>query len=101
MMNFIIERQERVTEQQAISAEQLAQSEVIINLLAKRQLEVDEKLDDYDERIARFERSYTAISALLEKHDKQIVDLTEGINSLVTAVNRYITARGNGDSTES
>ena len=155
-MNFIIERQERITEQQAVSAEQLAQAETIINALAKRQLEADEKLDDHDERIARFERSYTAIANLLEQHDTQIValtdghnklverqeriteqqavsaeqlaqaeviinvlarrqlevsdqlsdhdakmnTLTDGLNNLVATVNRYITARGNGGSSE-
>jgi hypothetical protein len=30
IMNFIIERQEHITDQQAISAEQLAQAETII-----------------------------------------------------------------------
>ncbi len=98
IMNFIIERQERVTEQQAVTATQLAQSEAIINALAKRQLETDEKLDDHNERIARFERSYAVVSNLLQKHDTQIDAVTEGLNNLITTVNRYITTRGNGNS---
>ncbi len=97
IMNFIIERQERVAEQQAVTAAQLAQSEAIINVLAKRQLEADEQMDDHDERIARFERSYTVISNLLQKHDTQIDAVTEGLNNLITTVNRYITTRGNGN----
>jgi chromosome segregation ATPase len=98
--NNLAELQERTIEQQSVNAEQLAQAEALINALAKRQLEVDERLDDNDERAARFERSYTNISALLEKHDTQIVDMTEGINNLVTTVNRYITTHGNGGSSE-
>ena len=73
VMNFIIERQE-------VAAAQIA-------ALAARQ-------SDHDERIARFERSYTAIASLLQKHDTQIEALTEGVNNLVETVNRYITARG-------
>ena len=73
--NMLIERQERITEQQVISAEQLAQSEAIINALAKRQLEMGEQLGD---------------------HRTQMNTLTEGLNNLVRTVDRYITARGNG-----
>jgi ABC-type transporter Mla subunit MlaD len=82
MMNFIIERQE-------YAAAQLAQ---LIEMQA-----------DHDERIARFERSYVTIAQLLEKHDKQLDSVTEGLNNatteiakLATLVNRYIAARGNG-----
>lgn len=114
IMNFIVERQERIAAQQertaaqqaanaeqlAANAEQLALSEALINALAKRQLELGEKLEDHDERIARFERSYTAISTLLQRHDTQILALTDGLNNLITTVNRYITARGNGGSSE-
>jgi chromosome segregation ATPase len=102
-MNFIIKRQERTVEQQA----------------------------EHDERIARFERSYTAIAELLQRHDSQLVEVTtvsneargtiedlarvaarhdasdvrhdeqiaemrENINSLTRTVDRYINARGNG-----
>ncbi len=89
VMNFIIERQERTVEQQA----------------------------EHDERIARFERSYTVIADLLQRHDSQIVTLTDNANNvneavaglamnlaelnasvsrLSTTVERYIKARGNG-----
>jgi chromosome segregation ATPase len=102
IMNFIIERQEHITDQQAISAEQLAQAETIMAALAQSQLQNDERLSGHDERIARFERSYTAIADLLERHDGQIVavtsnvnKLTEVVSSLSTTVDRYIRARGN------
>jgi succinylglutamate desuccinylase len=97
LINVLIERQERVSEQQAANAEQLAQSEALINALAGRQLEMGEQLDDHDERIARFERSYTAISTLLQRHDTQLISLTDNLNNLITTVNRYITTRGNGE----
>jgi chromosome segregation ATPase len=125
LINALIERQERVTEQQAVNTEQLAQSEMLINALAGRQLEMgelvnalagrqletdellnalagrqletSEQLDDHDERIARFERSYTAISTLLQRHDTQLIALTDSLNNLITTVNRYITTRGNGE----
>lgn len=98
LINALIVRQDRVSEQQAANAEQLAQSEALINALARRQLEMGEQLDDHDERIARFERSYTAISTLLQRHDTQLIALTDGLNNLITTVNRYITSRGNGNS---
>ncbi len=96
VMNFIIARQEQ-------GAEQLAQAETIINALAQNQRQTDEQLaalaashGDHDERIARFERSYSAIADLLQKHDGQIDALTGAVNQLTDTVNRYITARGNG-----
>jgi len=105
LMNFIIERQEHITDQQAISAEQLAQAETIMAALAQSQLQTDKRLTAQDERIARFERSYMAIADLLERHDGQIVavtanvnKLTEVVSSLSATVDRYITARGNNGS---
>jgi ABC-type transporter Mla subunit MlaD len=83
IMNFIIERQER-------AADQLAETENILAELARRD-------DDKEQRIARFERSYTVIADLLQRHDTQIVALTDGLNRLTETVNRYITARGDGD----
>lgn len=83
LINALIERQERTTKQQAATAERMAVSEALINALAQRQLEMGEQLDDHDERIARFERSYTAISNLLQKHDTHLVALTDGHNNLV------------------
>ena len=80
VMNFIIERQE-------FAAEQIA-------TLAQNQVTHDGRLAEHNERIARFERSYTAISDLLQKHDTQIESLTKGLNNLIETVNRYITARG-------
>ncbi len=58
IMNFIIERQERTVEQQA----------------------------EHDERIARFERSYTAIANLLQQHDEQLVEVTTNLNGANRAV---------------
>lgn len=87
VMNFIIERQERIAEQQEISATQ-------IGALASLQT-------SNDERIARFERSYIAISDLLQKHDGQLVALTDGLNKLTQTVERYISARGNNGSSSS
>ncbi len=74
-----------------------------IALLASRQVEHDENMSmlsagqvEHDERIARFERSYIAIANLLQKHDGQLDALTDGLNRLTQAVERYITTRGNG-----
>ena len=104
IMNFIIERQEYTTAQLAKITEAHDRSA--------------ERLDDHDERNARFERSYVAIAQLLEKHDDQLLAVTEGLNSvtdrlaivshglanvtvgldrLTTLVDRYIAARGNGE----
>ncbi len=97
VMNFIIQRQEVAAEQQARTAEQMAQAETIINALAKSQLHADERLENHAERIARFERSYTVIAELLNRQDTQLVALTDGLNKLTQTVERYITARGNGN----
>jgi len=83
VMNFIIVRQERIAEQQEKAAEQIV-------ALASNQAE-------HDERIARFERSYTVIADLLNRHDTQLVALTDGLNKLTQTVERYITAQGNGN----
>jgi len=80
VMNFIIERQERITQSQEQTQQMLAE-------LARRD-------EDKEERIKRFERSYTAISTLLQKHDSQLDQVTTGLNELINTVNRYITARG-------
>jgi len=93
LMNFIIKRQEQ-------GAEQLAQADAIINALAKSQLHSSEQIERHDERIARFERSYVSIGELLKKHDDQLVALTDGLNKLTQTVERYITARGNGNGGE-
>ena len=98
LMQFIIQRQEVAAEQQVRTAEQMAQAETIITALAKSQLHADEQLEDHDQRIARFERSYTAIADLLQKHDGQIDMLTGAVQQLTETVERYITARGNGNS---
>ena len=80
IMNFIILRQE-------VAADQIA-------TLAENQVKHDSRLAEHNERIARFERSYTAISDLLRKHDGQLDEMTKGLNELIATVNRYITARG-------
>lgn len=77
-MNSIIERQEEF-------AEQLAQAQSIITSLAGGQAK-------HDERIARFERSYVAISDLLRKHDTQLEQVTEGHNQLVDGFERSYAA---------
>ncbi|HEX8071071.1 MAG TPA: hypothetical protein VF546_14035 [Pyrinomonadaceae bacterium] len=81
VLNFIIAREERIVEQQAAAAEQIAALAAVQGA--------------HDARIARFERSYTAIAELLQRHDSQIVALTGAVNQLTETVNRYITARGN------
>ncbi len=91
MMNFMIERQERVTEQQEQTQSVLAETQSVLAELAARD-------GDKEQRIARFERSYTAIAGLLERHDTQLVALTDGLNRLTQTVDRYITARGNNGS---
>jgi DNA anti-recombination protein RmuC len=131
IMNFIIEREEyaatqivRLNEAQAKLAEaqtRLAQKQAGLveaqTGLAQTQSGQAEQLDDYDERIARFERSYVVIAQLLEKHDTQLDSVTEGLNNvtdglanvtsrlanvtdeigkLARLVDRYIAARGNG-----
>ncbi len=119
IMNFMIERQERFDEQvkriadlqeqtsqhQKVSAVQLEQAEAMIKLLVERHLVHEERLDldketlnEYNDRIKRFERSYTVIADLLQKHDTQIESMTDGINNLTATVNRYIAAHNNGSS---
>ena len=83
IMNFIVVRQERIAEQQE-------QTQAILAELTRRD-------DDKEQRIARFERSYTVVADLLKQHDGQLVALTDGLNSLTRAVERYITAQGNGN----
>jgi ABC-type transporter Mla subunit MlaD len=95
IMNFIIERQERVTEQQERTQSVLAETQSVLAELAARD-------GDKEQRIARFERSYTTIAGLLTKHDDQLVAVTSNVNKLTevvsalsTTVDRYIRARGN------
>jgi len=90
LMQFIIARQERIAELQEISASQ-------ITLLTTVQVDQNARLDEHSERIARFERSYSVIADLLQRHDGQLVALTDGLNSLTRTVERYITAQGNGN----
>lgn len=92
-MNFIIERQE-------YTAAQLARLQEYTATQLTRLIEMQ---TDHDERIARFESSYVTIAQLIEKHDKQLDSVTEGLNNatdeiakLASLVNRYIAARGNG-----
>jgi ABC-type transporter Mla subunit MlaD len=94
LMNFIIVRQERMTEQQEQTQSVLAQTQTVLGELARRD-------DDKDQRIARFERSYTEIAGLLAKHDDQLEALTDGLNRLTQTVDRYIAARGNNGSSGS
>lgn len=93
IMNFIIERQERITEQQE-------QTQTILAELARRDDELASRDDDKEQRIARFERSYTAISDLLVNHDDQLIAVTDNVNKLTivvaalsATVDRYISAR--------
>lgn len=109
IMNFIIERQERITEQQELTQTILIQLARRDEQLARRDEELarrDEQLarhdDDKEQRIARFERSYTAISDLLVNHDDQLIAVTDNVNKLTdvvaalsATVDRYISARGN------
>lgn len=136
VMNFIIERQERVTAQyeriaaqhEQFSAEMREQQELARVLLdtqaalTESVIRLTTKDADHDERIARFERSYIAITELLRAHDSQLGEnttsingtndtvrelvttvaqhdtqigaMTDGINNLSRIVERYITARG-------
>lgn len=64
MMNFAIERQERIDARQERTAENLAQLEIVVQALTSKSLE-------HDERIARFERSYTVIANLLQSFNEQ------------------------------
>jgi ABC-type transporter Mla subunit MlaD len=91
IMNFIIVRQERITGQQEQTQSVLTETQSVLGELARRD-------DDKEQRIARFERSYTTIAGLLERHDTQIVALTDGLNRLTQTVDRYIAARGNNGS---
>jgi ABC-type transporter Mla subunit MlaD len=98
IMNFIIERQERITEQQEQTQSVLAETQTVLAELAHRD-------DDKEQRIARFERSYTEIAGLLTKHDDQLVAVTDNVNkltdtvaSLSATVERYISARGSNGS---
>jgi ABC-type transporter Mla subunit MlaD len=91
IMNFIIERQERITEQQQETQAVLGETQTILAELARRD-------SDKEQRIARFERSYVAIGELLAKHDDQLVTVTDNVNKLTETVDRYITARGNNGS---
>jgi hypothetical protein len=110
IMNFIIEREE-------YAATQIVRLNEAQAKLAEAQFSQAGQLDDHDERIARFERSYVVIAQLLEKHDNQLDCVTEGLNNvtdglanvtsrlaivtdeiakLARLVDRYIAARGNG-----
>lgn len=102
-MDFILEQQAQLTATVQRTAERQESFE-------RRQESMAERQDDHEERIARFERSYTAIADLLQRHDSQLVILTEnanhtneaiaglavGIAELSRTVERYIKARGNG-----
>lgn len=95
IMNFIIERQERITEQQELT-------QTILTQLARRDEELARRDSDKEQRIARFERSYTMISDLLVNHDDQLIAVTDNVNKLTdvvaalsATVDRYISARGN------
>ncbi len=98
MMNFIIERQERFAEHQDRIAEQQESTQTILAELARRDDELARRDSDKEQRIIRFERSYTTIAGLLERHDTQLVALTDGLNRLTQTVDRYIAARGNNGS---
>lgn len=89
VMNFIIAQQERTSAQQERTSAQQEQTAEQIGALAGNVVE-------HDQRIARFERSYTAIADLLQKHDGQIGALTDAVQQLTQTVDRYISARGNG-----
>jgi chromosome segregation ATPase len=76
----------------------------------QRITQAERRDDEASERIARFERSYVAISDLLVRHEVQIEAVTNDGNATNAAVSnlivtvdrlgviveRYITARGNG-----
>lgn len=102
IMNFIIERQERITEQQELTQTILIQLARRDEELARRDEQLARRDDDKEQRIARFERSYTAISDLLVNHDDQLIAVTDNVNKLTdvvaalsATVDRYISARGN------
>lgn len=98
IMNFMIEREERIFEQQErFSVEMREQQElarILLNAqvsLTEKQAQQDEKQAQQDERIARFERSYTTIAGLLQRHDSQIVALTENSNNTTAVVAALVT----------
>lgn len=90
IMNFIIERQEYA----AAQLDRLIETQ---DRLTGAQARSAEQMDDHDERIARFERSYVAISRLLERNDDQLVALTDGLNNLTDMVARLAARAGDHD----
>lgn len=93
-MDFIVETLARLTVTVERTAETQAQH---IEETKRRDDEAQRRDDEASERIARFERSYVAISELLVSHDRQLVDVTEGLNRLTVVVERYIASRGNSN----
>lgn len=63
----------------------------------QRMTQAERRDDEASERIARFERSYIAISEILLRHDDQIVSVTDGLNRLTVVVEQYVLARGNSN----
>lgn len=68
----------------------LATLEDLSKMLVESQANAAEKVArierhdaEYEQRIARFERSYQAILRLLEAHDNQLVTLTDTVNVIV------------------
>ena len=97
IMNFIIQRQERSAEHQGRVDERLDRVFEGLEQVQAALAELARRDADKEQRIARFERSYVAISELLQRHDGQIVALTDGLNSLTRTVERYINARGSNE----
>lgn len=74
----------------------LATLEDLSKMLVESQANAAEKVArierhdaEYEQRIARFERSYEAISRLLEAHDNQLVTVTKSLNNLVDGFNLH------------
>lgn len=76
-MELMSQQQELMSQQQELTTilldAQVALTESVQRLVAKDAAQ-DERLAEHNERIARFERSYVAIAGLLQKHDERIAD---------------------------
>ncbi len=76
MTNEELERVTRsITEWQEVAAKNIAE-------ITRTQAEHAETQAERDERIKRFERSYSTITDLLQRHDAQLVAVTDNSNNL-------------------
>jgi hypothetical protein len=93
VMNFIIERQERM------AAQQEGQQFLVDALLSSQKTLTATVMQIANGVVERFDRQDAEMSVMRERHDRQdaqIAATNESVSRLSATVDRYITARGNG-----